>query len=201
MEFLRFRRLTESGVGRSQEIAHDLLRAEHRGLVVTSYSPCSVSSGGSTSAPALCPSCSTAMRSLLASLWDPTAFARMHSASSHRSACVDVASRPSSFWATPRNPSTAHSCAISPTPSPGSTESKQAKPMSRLPPNTPSQRDRVRKAIRYAFLAPDIVRAHCRRPPARWADLELPLASSASRRLGETASARQNAVSLPAPTS
>ena len=97
-------------------------------------------SGGSTSAPALCPSCSTAMRSLLASLWDPTAFARMHSASSHRSACVDAASRPSSFWATPRNPSTAHSCAISPTPSPGSTESKQAKPMSRLQPNTPSQR-------------------------------------------------------------
>ena len=41
---------------------------------------------------------------------------------------------------------------------------------------------------------------HCRRPPARWADLELPLASSASRRLGETASARQNAVSLPALT-
>ena len=40
---------------------------------------------------------------------------------------------------------------------------------------------------------------HCRRPPARWADLELPLASSASRRLGETASARQNAVSLQAP--
>ena len=31
-------------------------------------------------------------------------------------------------------------------------------------------------------------------------DLELPLASSASRRLGETASARQNAVSLPALT-
>ncbi len=63
-----------------------------------------------------------------------------HSASTHRSACVDAASRPSSFWATPRNPSTAHSCAISPTPSPGSTESKQAKPMSRLPPKTPSQR-------------------------------------------------------------
>ena len=37
-------------------------------------------------------------------------------------------------------PSTAHSCAISPTPSPGSTESKQAKPMRRLPPKTPSQR-------------------------------------------------------------
>ncbi len=36
--------------------------------------------------------------------------------------------------------SSAHSCAISPTPSPGSTESKQAKPMSRLPPKTPSQR-------------------------------------------------------------
>ena len=70
----------------------------------------------------------------------PGAFARMHSASSHRSACVDAASRPSSFWATPRNPSTAHSCAISPTPSPGSTESKQAKPMSRLQPKTPSQR-------------------------------------------------------------
>ena len=35
---------------------------------------------------------------------------------------------------------------------------------------------------------------------ATWGDLELPLASSASRRLGETASARQNAVSLPAPT-
>ena len=49
-------------------------------------------------------------------------------------------SRPSSFWATPRNPSTAHSCAISPTPSPGSTGSKQAKPMSRLQPKTPSQR-------------------------------------------------------------
>ena len=105
-----------------------------------SAAPCSVLSGGSTSAPALCPSCSTAIRSLLASLWDPSAFARMHSASSHRSACVDAASRPSSFWATPRNPSTAHSCAISPTPSPGSTESKQAKPMSRLPPKTPSQR-------------------------------------------------------------
>ena len=57
----------------------------------------------------------------------PSAFARMHSASSHRSACVNAASRPSSFWATPRNPSTAHSCAISETPSPGSTESKQAK--------------------------------------------------------------------------
>ena len=40
---------------------------------------------------------------------------------------------------------------------------------------------------------------HCRRPPARWADLELPLASSASRRLGETASARRNAVSLQRP--
>ncbi len=39
-----------------------------------------------------------------------------------------------------RNPSTAHSCAISPTPSSGSTGSKQAKPMSRLPPKTPSQR-------------------------------------------------------------
>ena len=74
------------------------------------------------------------------SMGRPSAFARMHSASSHRSACVDAASRPSSFWATPRNPSTAHSCAISPTPSPGSTESKQAKPMSRLPPKTPSQR-------------------------------------------------------------
>ncbi len=74
------------------------------------------------------------------SMGPPTAFARMHSASTHRSACVDAASRPSSFWATPRNPSTAHSCAISETPSPGSTESKQAKPMSRLPPKTPSQR-------------------------------------------------------------
>ena len=87
-----------------------------------------------------CVRCLPLMRSLLASLWDPNAFARIHSASSHRSACVDAASRPSSFWATPRNPSTAHSCAISPTPSPGSTESKQAKPMSRLPPKTPSQR-------------------------------------------------------------
>ena len=74
------------------------------------------------------------------SMGRPSAFARMHSASSHRSACVDAASRPSSFWATPRNPSTTHFCAISPTPSPGSTESKQAKPMSRLPPKTPSQR-------------------------------------------------------------
>ena len=109
-------------------------------MIVPRQPPCSVLSGGSTSAPALCPSCSTAIRSLLASLWGPSAFARMHSASSHRSACVDAASRPSSFWATRRNPSTAHSCAISPTPSPGSTESKQAKPMSRLPPNTPSQR-------------------------------------------------------------
>ena len=109
-------------------------------MIVPRQPPCSVLSGGSISAPALCPSCSTAICSLLASLWGPTAFARMHSASSHRSACVDAASRPSSFWATPRNPSTAHSCATSPTPSPGSTESKQAKPMSRLPPNTPSQR-------------------------------------------------------------
>ena len=40
---------------------------------------------------------------------------------------------------------------------------------------------------------------HCRRSPARWADLELPLASSASRRLGETTSARRNAVSLQRP--
>ena len=30
--------------------------------------------------------------------------------------------------------------------------------MRRLPPKTPSQRPAVRKAIRYAFLAPDIVR-------------------------------------------
>ena len=57
--------------------------------------------------------------------------------------------------------------------------------------------DRVRKAIRYAFLAPDIVRAIVEgRQPV---DLELPLASSASRRLGETASARRNAVSLQRP--
>ena len=91
-------------------------------------------------APALCLSSSTAIRALLACLWDSTAFAKMHSASTHRSACVDAVSSPSSFWATPRNPSTAHSCAISETPSPGSTESKQAKPMSRLLPKTPSQR-------------------------------------------------------------
>ena len=102
--------------------------------------------------------------------------------------------------ATPRNPSTAHSCAISPTPSPGSTESKQAKPMSRVPPKKPSQRTAC--ASNPLCLPGTRHRPrHCRRPPARWADLELPLASSASRRLGETASARRNAVRPPAPTS
>ena len=53
--------------------------------------------------------------------------------------------------------------------------------------------DRVRKAIRYAFLAPDIVRAIVEGRQPVGLNLELPLASSASRRLGETASARRNA--------
>ena len=35
-------------------------------------------------APALCPSCSPAIRSLLASLWDSNAFKRTHSTSTHR---------------------------------------------------------------------------------------------------------------------
>ena len=168
-------------------------------MIVTRQPACSVLSGGSTSAQALCLSCSTAIRSLLASLWGPSAFARMHSASSRRSACVDAASRPSSFWATPRNLSTAHSGAISPTPSPGSTESKQGKTYEQIAIEHAIPTDRVRKAIRYAFLAPDIVRAILEGRQARWADLELPLASSASRRLGETASARRNAVSLQRP--
>ena len=82
--------------------------------------------------------------------------------------------------------------------SPGSTESKQAKPMSRLPSNTPSQRTAcARQSVMPSW--PRHRPCHSRRPPARWADLELPLASSASRRLGETASARRNAVSLQRP--
>ena len=68
-----------------------------------------------------------------------TAFERTHSVSTHRFACVGAASRQSSFWATPQTRLTAPSCAISPTPSPGSTGSKQARPMRRLPPKTPSQ--------------------------------------------------------------
>ena len=83
----------------------------------------------------------------------------MHSASSHRSACVDAASRPSSFWATPRNPSTAHSCAISETPSPGSDRIKAGKTYEQIATEDAIPTGRVRKAIRYAFLAPDIVRA------------------------------------------
>ena len=46
-------------------------------MIVPRQPPCSVLSGGSTSAPALCPSCSTAIRALLASLWDLPAFARI----------------------------------------------------------------------------------------------------------------------------
>ena len=42
-------------------------------MIVPRQSPCSVLSGGSISAPALCPSCSTAIRSLLACLWGPSA--------------------------------------------------------------------------------------------------------------------------------
>ena len=61
--------------------------------------------------------------------------------------------------------------------------------------------DRVRKAIRYAFLAPDIVRAIVQGRQPVGLTSRLPLASSASRRLGETTSARRNAVSLQAPTS
>ena len=65
--------------------------------------------------------------------------------------------------------------------------------------------DRVRKAIRYAFLAPDIVRAIVEgRQPVGWADLELPLASFAPRRLGGAAPSRRfsarHAVSQPVAT-
>ena len=99
------------------------------------------------------------MRSLLASLWDPTAFARMHSVSARRSACVDAASRPSSFWATPtksvdrtllRNIANALSWLD---------RIKAGKTYEEIATEDAIPTDRVRKAIRYAFLAPDIVRA------------------------------------------
>ena len=128
-------------------------------MIVTRQPACSVSSGGSISAPALCLSSSTAMRSLLACLWGPNAFARMHSASTHRSACVDAASRPSSFWATPRksvdrtllrNIANALSWLD---------RIKAGKTYEQIATENAIPTDRVRKAIRYAFLAPDIVRA------------------------------------------
>ena len=128
-------------------------------MIVPQQPPCSVLSGGSTSAPALCPSCSTAIRSLLASLWDLTAFARVHSASTHRSACVDAASRPSSFWATPRNPSTAHSLRNIANALSWLDRIKAGKTYEEIATENAIPTDRVRKAIRYAFLAPDIVRA------------------------------------------
>ena len=84
----------------------------------------------------------------------------MHSASSHRSACVDAASRPSSFWATPRNPSTAHSCAISIANALSWLDRiKAGKTYEQIATEDAIPTDRVRKTIRYAFLAPDIVRA------------------------------------------
>ena len=83
----------------------------------------------------------------------------MHSASSHRSACVDAASRPSSFWATPRNPSTAHSLLNIANAFSWLDRIKAGKTYEQIATENAIPTDRVRKAIRYAFLAPDIVRA------------------------------------------
>ena len=70
--------------------------------------------------------------------------------------------------------------------------------MSRLLTEDAIPTDRVRKAIRYAFLAPDIVRAIVEgRQPVGLTSSYL-FALSASRRLGETARPHRNAVSLPA---
>ena len=109
--------------------------------------------------PALCPSCSTAIRSLLASLWDLPAFARMHSASSHRSACVDAAVETKLVLGNPtksvdrtllRNIANALSWLD---------RIKAGKTYEEIATEDAIPTDRVRKAIRYAFLAPDIVRA------------------------------------------
>ena len=164
-------------------------------MIVPRQPPCSVLSGGGRHQPQLCvhPARPQYVR-CLPLYGGPSAFARMHSASTHRSACVDAASRPSSFWATPRNPSTAHSCAISPTPLSWLNRIKAGKTYEEIATEDAIPTDRVRKAIRYAFLAPDIVSAivEGRQPVGLTSSYLLP--SSASRRLGETASSTRSSI-------
>ena len=95
----------------------------------------------------------------------------MHSASTHRSACVDAVSRPSSLWATPRNPSTAHFLRNIANALSWLDRIKAGKTYEEIATEDAIPTDRVRKAIRYAFLAPDIVRAIVDgRQPVGWCE-------------------------------
>ena len=110
-------------------------------MIVPRQPACSVSSGGSISAPALCPSCSTAMRSLIACLWSQTAFERTHpyprtvSLASTRRLLGKSSTADAFSWL------------------------KAGKTYEEIATENAIPTARVRKAIRYAFLAPDIVRA------------------------------------------
>ena len=128
-------------------------------MIVPRQPPCSVLSGGSTSAPALCPSCSTAIRSLLASLWEPERIRedalRIHAPFRLRRRGVEtklVLGNPTKSVDRTllRNIANALSWLD---------RIKAGKTYEQIATEDAIPTDRVRKAIRYAFLAPDIVRA------------------------------------------
>ena len=124
-----------------------------------SAAPCSVLSGGSTSAPALCPSCSTAMRSLLASLWGPD---RIREDALRILAPFRLRRRGVETKLVLGNPTKSVDRtllrnirnALS-----WLDRIKAGKTYEQIATENAIPTDRVRKAIRYAFLAPDIVRA------------------------------------------